>query len=200
MNSSQLAKFIVSFFAIKEDIYIINEIIEDLEDIKDLQDFKDFIKTKFNYEKYRFLNGFGRFTAMRNDYLKDNEPKLSDEQYQMAYSYSEKLFSRTTSCFDEVDFLVQTGNDLTSQKVKAVIFNFFNGREKDIKVLKQIGDKKKLLTYIQTNRKSLEDKIMEVVVRLSLLKSYPNIGNDKKESVRALEVIKKGIEKHKGEN
>lgn len=197
MQDKEILNILIGIFKI-ENPYIINDLANDLEMIENKDNLIPFIKERISYERFKFLSSMEKLTAMINEFKKDNKPKLNEQQEQIAYSYSDKLFSRTTSCFDEVDYLVQIGNDLDSKKVKAVIYQYFNGRDKDIQVLKMIGDKAKLLKYIQTNRKELQDKIIDTVLRLTLLKVYPSITHSKNEAKNTIKMLQKSIEDKKG--
>lgn len=202
MNHQEILEYICSTFNIDlRSKLLSDDILNDLMELAkehDLNEFRLFVKKRIFYERFRHLTGYWKFLAIVEEFKKENKPKLNEQQEQIAYSYSDKLFSRTTSCFDEVDYLVQIGNDLDSMKVKAVIYNYFNGRDKDIQVLKRIGDKAKLLKYIQSNRQELKDKIIDTVVRLTLLKTYPSITHSKNEAKNTLKMLQNVMKDKKG--
>jgi hypothetical protein len=91
------------------------------------------------------------------------------------YSYADKLFIKTTSVFDEINFLVQTGKDINSDTMTRFIYANFD--EKDRQVLKLIGDRNRLLFMIRNLRAALREQIKQNVEKLSL---------EKKKSVLAI--------------
>ncbi len=121
--------------------------------------------------------------------------ELDEIESMKVYSYADKLFSKTTSVFDEIDYQVSIGNDLNSDTMTRFIYANFD--DKDRQVLKLIGDRNRLLFMIRGMREALREQIKLNVEKLSLekKKSILAIPMDKRsdEENRMLELVKKGI-------
>lgn len=177
MNKKDLAKFIIAFLGIKEDIYIVNELIEDLVEIDSPVAFKAYIKEKFNYEKYKYLKDYAKFTAIKNDFIKESKPKLTAEQDLKVRSYSEKLFSRVTTVFDEIDYRTKIGMDIQDKRISRWIYQEFGEDEKALQILNKIGKREQILEMLRRDRQGLEDKIKNIVHNLTMAKTYPQLEN-----------------------
>jgi len=71
MNKSDVIKYLGSVLNIDtEDSMIFDEMIEDLKRLKEFTGYKDFIKSNFNHEKYKYLNGYQKFLVLTDDFKK----------------------------------------------------------------------------------------------------------------------------------
>ena len=156
------------------------DIIDDLSSIQDLAAFRIFVKEKFNYERFRYLTGYQKFLALVNEYKKENI-KLDDEQLKKCNSFASKLYWKTISVFDEVNFMIQEGNDIRSKKVSNYIGLAYVKQPKEIEVLDKIGKREELLRLSVCNKPLLEQKIDEAVKELTLIKHYPQLAPKKDE-------------------
>ena len=156
-------------------------IIKVLSSIPNLADLVEFIEEKFNYERFRYLTGYQKFLALVNEYKRENI-KLNDEQLKKCVTFADRLYWKTISVFDEVNFMIQEGNDIRSQKVSNYIGAAFIKQPKEIEVLDKIGKREELLRLSVCNKPLLEQKIDEVVKSLSLIKQYPQLAPKKDEA------------------
>jgi hypothetical protein len=122
------------------------------------------------------------------------EVSLTTEEIPKVQTYSDKLFSKTTSVFDEIDYQVSIGKDINSTQMTNFIYANFDDKERA--VLKQIGDRNRLLFMIRGMREALREQINKIVEDLSLEKKKTVLGlsmtqktdNEKK----MLELMNKG--------
>jgi len=90
---------------------------------------------------------------------------LDDAELRKVYTYADKLFSKTTSVFDEIDYQVSIGQDINSKQMTNFIYA--NLDDNDRKVLKLIGDRHRLLFMIRHSRGELQEQISKTVSDLS---------------------------------
>ena len=100
--------------------------------------------------------------------------ELDEIEAGKVYSYADRLFSKTTSVFDEIDYQVSIGKDLHSDTMTRFIYANFD--DKDRQVLKLIGDRNRLLFMIRGMREALREQIKENVEKLSLEKKKGVLG------------------------
>lgn len=170
------------------------DMLEDLKEIQDLGEFRIFIKSSFNYERFKFLTGYQKFLALKNEFIKNNKPKLDEVSQEKANSFAYKLYKKTINVFDEVNFLIQEGNDIRSKTISNCIGLSFMDQPKEIQVLELVGKREELLRLCNTDKTRLENKIFEVVERLALIKKYPQLEN-KNEDKKCLENLTKKLGK-----
>jgi hypothetical protein len=151
------------------DRLVFMDILDELKNIEDLAAFRLFIKTRFNYERFRYLTGFQKFTAIMNEYKSENKPKLNQDQLAKVDDFSSKLFSKTCYVFDEVNFEIQNGKSLLHFNMEKSF------TEKEMQVLNQIGPKQQLLNLATHGKAKLENEIRKVVHSLTLVKTYPQL-------------------------
>ena len=163
------------------------DMIEDLKTIPNLANFRNFIKEKFNYERFRYLTGYQKFIALVNEYKKENI-KLDDEQLEKCSSYANKLYYKTISIFDEVNFMVQEGYDIRSKKVSDFIGLSFMKHPKQIKILEKVGKREELLRLCTSNKPELENRIYRAIEELTLISSFPQLAPKK---IEGIDTIKK---------
>ena len=164
------------------------DMIDDLSTIPNLAEFRIFVKEKFNYERFRYLTGYQKFIALVNEFKKETM-KLNEDQVKKCNSFSSRLYWKTISVFDEVNFMIQEGNNIRSQKVSNYIGLAFIKYPKEIEVLDKIGKREELLRLSVCNKPLLEQKIDEVVKNLTLIKQYPQLAP--KKDVKTIELFKK---------
>jgi len=195
-------KYFATLFNIDlQDKYTLLDLQEELENIKDIVAFRNFVKNKISYEKYRYLSPYQKFVTIIRVFKKENSLKLDEYTQTKVNNFAYKLYAITTSIFEEVNFLIQMGNDLRSQKItKFISFNYFHNAKdenefyKQQEVLKRIGSREILLNLCKNNKPTLEKLIYENVTKLALLNKYPQLKNNSKESLKTqdgLETIKK---------
>lgn len=165
------------------------DMLEDLKEIQDLGEFRIFIKSSFNYERFKFLTGYQKFLALKNEFIKNNKPKLDEVSQEKANSFAYKLYKKTINVFDEVNFLIQEGNDIRSKTISNYIGLSFMDQPKEIQVLELVGKREELLRLCNTDKTRLENKIFEVVERLALIKKYPQL-EVKRDKIEVLERLK----------
>lgn len=196
MNYKEILNYLISFFDINPNPYILNDLIEEIDNIDNAENLIPFVKKKIGYEKYRYISGgLQKLTALIEDFKKDNHPKLSDEMRTKALTYSDTLFKKATYILDELHFELQN----KGKKIDDVNLNdtfLRNGLEKHhISILNAIGDKKKLMHLCMYGKEQLRLQIDSIVNKKALVKEYPQLANNKSEDVKVLEMIKKGVKK-----
>jgi hypothetical protein len=193
---TMMINYITVALNIKNDNYfIISDIFEELEKIKDLSNFKEFIKNEVKNPTYsKYSNGFQKFLKICEVYQPSLKIELDEKESIKVQTYSDKLFSKTTSVFDEIDYQVSIGKDINSTQMTNFIYANFDDKERA--VLKQIGDRNRLLFMIRGMREALREQINKIVEDLSLEKKKTVLGlsmtqktdNEKK----MIELINKG--------
>lgn len=174
------------------------DMIEDLKSIQDLPKFRIFVKERFNYERFRFLTGYQKFLALMNEFKKENAPKLDEVTRDKVYSFANIIYKKTTSCFDQVHFLIQEGFDIRSEKISNLIGLTFMNEPKEIKVLELVGKREVLYKLCRIDKPQLEEKIYEAVHKLALEKAYPHLALENKKSfegIETMERLKLGLKK-----
>ena len=160
---------------------VMEDIVEDLKSIHDLAEFRIYIKENFTESQYQYLTGYQKFLALTKDFKRENKPKLTADQRLNADKYSEKLFSKVTDVFDEINWMIQVGKDIYSKEANLIVFNAFGNEPKDLQVLEQIGKRAELCRLCSSNKEVLRTKINEAVCKLTLLKHYPQLAYKNKD-------------------
>lgn len=198
INENTLAKHFSQILNIGiDDDLTMQDMIDDLKSIENLAEFRAFVKTRFNYERFRYLTGYQKFVALVNEFKRENKPKLDTDNDYKVRKTSETLFRKVSSIFDEIDYLVQTGYDIQSKKVSLVLFRAFGAEDekskKTLEVLEKIGKRQDILNLLKRDRKGLEEKIKEIVYDLTLMKQYPEmaIENKNKRSLKLENIVKR---------
>lgn len=191
MQDKDIVNFLISFFDIKSNPYVINDLLDDIENLQNKENLISFVKQKIGYEKYKFLSGgLQKLTAMINDFKKENKLELSEEMQIKALTYSEDLFKRVTAICDEVNFELQT----KGRKIEDLdLFATFkrNGLENHhIKVISSLGSKETVFAMAIHSKMELELKIASIVHKKAMIKSYPQLAN-KNPDKKVLEMLKK---------
>lgn len=156
-------------------------ILKKLSKIPNPDKFLDFIEERFNYERFRYLVGYQKFLALANEFQKENM-KLNSDQKEKCVSYADKLYYKTISVFDEVNFMVQEGNDIRNKQVSNYIGKAFMKNPKQIKILEKVGKREELLRLCICNKPLLEQKILNALEELTLIKQYPQLAPKKDEA------------------
>jgi hypothetical protein len=91
--------------------------------------------------------------------------RLDDIENRRVYTYSEKLFRKTTDCFDDINFNCW---NLDSDQMTRFLNVWFDENER--KILKLIGDRHRLMFMNNNMRGALGEQINEIVTKLSLEK------------------------------
>ena len=190
---TNLAKYFAQLLNISvDDDLSMMDMVEELNSIENLADFRIFVKEKFNYERFRYLTGYQKFIALVNEYKKENGPKLDEVTQDKADNFAAKLYKKTIDCFDEVNFLIQEGNDIRNKKVSDFIGKEFMSEPREVKVLEKIGKREVLLNLCNHNKVELEEKIKNIVHRLALEKAYPHLAiENKKKRFKGIETIER---------
>ena len=173
---TMMINYITVALNIKNDNdFIISDIFEELEKIKDLSNFKEFIKNEVKNPTYsKYANGFQKFLKICEVYQPSLKIELDEKESIKVQTYSDKLFSKTTSVFDEIDYQVSIGKDINSTQMTNFIYANFDDKERA--VLKQIGDRNRLLFMIRGMREALREQINKIVEDLSLEKKKAVLG------------------------
>lgn len=196
MNKQITANDVVKYIAgilnidLSNNALLLEDMIRDIKSVNDLALFRTFIKEKFNYERFRYLTGYQKFIALVNEFKKENKLQLSEEMQIKALTYSEDLFKRVTNLLDEVNFeLQEKRKDIKELNLKKTFLK--NGfKEHDIKVLRVVGDKNKLMHLSVYGKEDLRARIESIVNKKALEKQYPQLQN-KSEDKKVLERLKK---------
>lgn len=191
MQDKDIVNFLISFFDIKSNPFIINDLLDDIENLENKENLINFVKQKIGYEKYKFLSGgLQKLTAMINDFKKENKLELSEEMQNKVLTYSEDLFKRVTTICDEVNFELQTkGKKIDDLDLFATFI--INGLENHhIGVLRQLGAKETIFTMAIHSKMELELKIASIVHKKALVKQYPQLANRKSEDMKVLKRLK----------
>ena len=191
MQDKDIVNFLISFFDIKSNPFVINDLLDDIENLQNKENLISFVKQKIGYEKYKFLSGgLQKLTAMINDFKKENKLELSEEMQNKALTYSEDLFKRVTTICDEVNFELQTkGKKIDDLDLFATFKR--NGLENHhIKVISSLGSKETVFTMAIHSKMELELKIASIVHKKAMIKSYPQLANKKSEDMKVLERLK----------
>jgi len=165
--------------------FVIDSIIEN-----GISDFSLFLSSIAKSKKFDFLSKLQDAIDKRKVVVELDEIEAS-----RVYSYADKLFSKTTSVFDEIDYQVSIGKDLNSDTMTRFIYANFD--DKDRQVLKLIGDRNRLLFMIRGMREALREQIKQNVEKLSLEKkksvlAIPMAQRSDNEN-RMLSLMQKGI-------
>ncbi len=196
MNFQQILEYLCELLNINlKNKLVSDDILDDLKKMSqeyNLNDFRLFIKDKINYERFRFLTGYQKFIAMTNEFKKENKLELSEEMQIKALTYSEDLFKRVTNLLDEINFeLQEKRKDIKELNLKKTFLK--NGfKEYDIKVLRAVGDKNKLMHLSVYGKDELSRTIESIVHKKALIKMYPQLQNKKSEDMKVLERLKSG--------
>lgn len=182
----------------KNKKFIIQDMRYELMSVKHLDGFAKYIRdnansARFDYANSNFKTGFQKFIILAKEYKAEFEDiELSENDKIKIYSYADKLFSKVTTVFDEINFLVQTGKDLHSEQMTRFIYANFE--EKDRKVLKLIGNRNRLLFMARNNREALRTALNDKINYLSLQKrkSLVGVSNGFKSDneIKILELVK----------
>ena len=203
---TNLAKYFAQLLNISvDDDLSMMDMVEELNSIENLSDFRIFVKEKFNYERFRYLTGYQKFIALVNEYKKENGPKLDEVTQNKVTNTALRVYWKTIGVFDEVNFMIQEGNDIRSKKVSDFIGKAFMKKKNDtfvvdfksVQVLENIGKREELLRLCNSNKPLLEEKIYNAVNKLALEKAYPHLAieNKKKnfEGIKTIERLKLGV-------
>lgn len=196
MNHQQILEYLCELLNINlKNKLVSDDILDDLKKMSkeyNLNDFRLFIKDKINYERFKYLTGYQKFIAMANEFKKENKLELSEEMQIKALTYSEDLFKRVTNLLDEVNFeLQEKRKDIKELNLKKTFLK--NGfKEHDIKVLRVVGDKNKLMHLSVYGKEDLRARIESIVNKKALVKQYPQLANKKSEDMKVLERLKNG--------
>lgn len=196
MNHQQILEYLCELLNINlKNKLVSDDILDDLKKMSqeyNLNDFRLFIKDKINYERFRYLTGYQKFIAMANEFKKENKLELSEEMQIKALTYSEDLFKRVTNILDEVNFeLQEKRKDIKELNLKKTFLK--NGfKEHDIKVLRAVGDKNKLMHLSVHGKDELSRIIESIVNKKALVKMYPQLANKKSSDIKVLERLKNG--------
>jgi hypothetical protein len=172
MSAEDLMKVFVTNFRIDANIVFVAKVMIDESGVVD---FGVLMREVLSSKKFDFLSK-----------LQDGLDKckvvveLDEIEASKVYSYADKLFSKTTSVFDEIDYQVSIGQDLNSDTMTRFIYANFD--DKDRQVLKLIGDRNRLLFMIRGMREALREQIKQNVEKLSI---------EKKKSVLAIPVTQR---------
>lgn len=148
---------------------MIDYTIDVLNDLR-VSDFKEVFTKITNSKKFDYISKLHDAV----DGYKKNILKLDDKESIKVQTYSDKLFSKTTSVFDEIDYQVSIGKDINSTQMTNFIYANFDDKERA--VLKQIGDRNRLLFMIRGTREALREQINKIVEDLSLEKKKAVLG------------------------
>lgn len=189
ITANDVVKYISQILNVDvSDRLTFQDMLEDLASIQDLAEFRIFVKTRFNYERFRYLSGYQKFLALANEFRKENKPKLSIESTTKALTYSENLFRELTRILDEVNMDLQViGKSIDDVNFEQTLLT--NGmKAHHIEVLRAIGDKKEIIRLMSC-KYDLMSKIEAVVLNKTLLKEYPSLKLENKNKVEAVNVI-----------
>lgn len=189
MQDKDIIIYLIDYFGLSNNPFVINDLLGELESLINKDNLIPFIKQHSNYESFKFLKGLEKLTALIEAFKKENKPKLDEVSQEKANSFAYKLYKKTINVFDEVNFLIQEGNDIRSKTISNYIGLSFMEQPKEIQVLELVGKREELLRLCNTDKTRLENKIFEVVERLALIKKYPQL-EVKKEKIEVLERLK----------
>ena len=191
MQDKDIVNFLISFFDIKSNPYVINDLLDDIENLQNKENLITFVKQKIGYEKYKFLSGgLQKLTAMINDFKKENKLELSEEMQIKALTYSEDLFKRVTTICDEVNFELQTKGKKIDDLDLFATFKINGLENHHIGVLKLLGNKETLFALCVYGKSDLIARIEDIVNKKALVKMYPQLQNKKSEDMKVLERLK----------
>ena len=189
---TNIAKYFAQLLNISlDDDLSMMDMVEDLNSIENLADFRVFVKEKFNYERFRYLTGYQKFIALVNEYKKDNAPTLTVENAEKADNYSENLFRKITTILDEVNFAMQTmGKGIEDFNYEQTLLK--NGlKDHHMKVLNEIGDKKKIMHLAVYGKEELRSRIEKIVNKKTLEKQCPQLAISNKKNFEGAAVIER---------
>lgn len=188
MQINELTKYIKTTLNIDtSNPYIVDDILEELESISNLNEFKSYLKAQTTQKEYQYLTNFQKFLKIAQNYKAKEKQKIVLANPKIN-SFSEELFKKTCDVFEEINWLIQSGNDLESEKIKKLIYIKFANNKKEVEVLKAIGDKSELLRLVKHSKDTLRDKIRKVVTDLTIKKnSEPLIEYQDKNIIKKLQ-------------
>lgn len=153
-----------------------SDMIEDLKEIYDLNTFRLFIKNRFYYERFNYLTGYQKFLALKNEFLKENEPKLTQDEELKVELWVEMFASKIWNIFNEFDWHIKNGKikNLDDMAVFLTLQNYLVN-EKELLVFNKVGGRAEIMRLFKIGGNLLKEKIKEVVTNLTLEKKYPRL-------------------------
>lgn len=163
-NNRKAVGYIAQVLNIKTDNkMIVDDMLLELAQIPCLNGLVPYLKSNLN--KYPYHTGYQTFLALIGDYKKENE-KLTQLQNTQITSFGEKLYDKTCLVFDDLNWNMQTKNiDIDRVDVSR------NFTEAQSRILKNIGNNKRLLHLVVFSKPELLEKIREVVTKLTIAKN-----------------------------
>lgn len=192
ITANDVVKYISQILNIDvSDRLTFQDILDDLASVNDLPLFRMFMKERFNYERFRYLTGYQKFVALLNEFKKENQLQLSEENKTKVDDYSSKLFSLITSIMDTVNFELQTkGKSIDDLDFEKTLLS--SGiKNHHIEVLRAIGDKKKIFHLSVYGKEELRARIESIVHSKTMIKQYPHLALKNKKSYEGIETMEK---------
>lgn len=188
MQINNLIEYITNILSIKkENIYLIDDMVEELESISDLKAFKDYLKAKITTDPYKYLNGYQKFMRAIAEY-KNLGSESKDEVIE---KYCQKLLDKIRDTSRAIDENLPSGLRFNDFAEVATFDNFKTNGDcaftmKEQQLLNEVGSCKVWLLTFDDNDFLL--KLMRAIGRLNQKQIAP------KEKVLSLEDIKnKGV-------
>jgi len=167
-KQNEMIEYITTLLNINSsNSFVIADMIEEITKLEDLSTFKEFMKDEIKKPTYtNYSNGFQKFLKICEAYQTSKTVTLDDAELQKVYTYADKLFRKTTSLFDEISYQISIGQDIDSKQMTSFIC--LNLDEKDLKVLKLVGDRHRVLFMNKHTRTTLQEQINKIVGDLSM--------------------------------
>ena len=156
------------------------DMLDELENIENLNSFRSFVKKRFNYKRFYFLTGYQKFISLANEFRKENILKINNEIKEEVDCYSDNLFNKITSVFEQVNFKLQE----LGKKIDD--FNYLETLKrsgfvaKDMEILEIIGDKKRIFHLALHSKQELKERIQKIVNKKILIEVYPQFAINKR--------------------
>ena len=159
--------YVITKFNIKaESDLILADIMQDISEIRNFNAFRIYIKANQRHSKYDYLTKLEKCEAIIEDYLKTERNELTEKNYEQIDSFSEELYKRTTTVFDEVDYQMQV-KGLSIEQFTSYADNFTS---KQLEVLGEVGSVKKIWHLCKYGRNTLRDSILKIVHKKTIMK------------------------------
>lgn len=163
MKAEQIIDYIVEIVGVNTTNKLVyNDAIQELSKLKDIVAFRDFAKNEIKNPSYtKFSNGYQKLIRIV-DKFNESQNKLDNKEIESIIKYCDKLFKKTTEVFDFLFWESQNPNfDIFSDKTTNFIRDSFS--DKDLQVLREIGDRKYIMQLCNRNKTILEDNINRIV-------------------------------------
>jgi hypothetical protein len=129
----RLTEYICEILNIKADNeLVVADIQSKIALVNDVAAYTDYVRSEFNKDAYEFMTGFQKFISITDKYLKIQEDKILEPQYEKAEKYAKHLSAKVKHCREFV-----RDNSVGFENIAAEGEKFFKDHE--LRMLERIG-------------------------------------------------------------